>query len=355
MRVLFFTAELTEGGAERVISILSNEMVERGFDVSILKYLDSKDFYKFNDKISIDSVVKNTRSNNYLKNLKWMHKYFKLKADVIISFVATSNMLAIAANKGNNIPLIVSDRNDPSRVPSNSLIRKARDIMYKYADRVVVQTEHNKNYFYDGVKEKTVVIKNPIDMSEKVGIALKARKEKTIVSVGRLKKQKNQKLLIEAFNDLKDKYPDYKVIIYGEGDYRSELENLIETLKLIDRVLLPGMINDVADTIASANCFVLPSDYEGMPNALIEAMCIGLPCIATRVSGSDELIQDGENGLLINIGDKKALVDSIDKILGNESLAEKLGEKAKGLSSELTISKIMNQWIKLINEMVESV
>lgn len=348
MKIIFFTGEFTEGGAERVISILTNELVKKGFDIEILKYLDSENFYTVNEKVKITSVIQNTKTNNKLTNLKWMHNYFKNNSDLVISFLASWNIMALLANEGNKQPIIVADRNDPFKIPRNPLIRKIRDILYNKADYVVLQTLRNQRYFSKSTQNKSVVIPNPIDLGDKVGKALITPKENVIVNVGRLKKQKNQKMLINAFSDISKDYPDYKLVIYGEGDYRRELEKQISDLNLADRVILAGNQKDVLDKIMPAKLFVMSSDYEGMPNALIEAMCLGLPCISTKVSGTEELIVDGENGLLIDVGNKKQLTYSIIKLLGDEQTANSLSNNAAGIANKLVIEKVVDKWINVI-------
>lgn len=351
MKITFFVGEFNGGGAERVISILVNKLVERDFNIEILKYHNTENAYKTDERIVIDSVEENTNSRkSIIKNIIWMHKHFK-KTDIVISFLAPFNIIAILANLGNKTPIIVSDRNDPNRVPNNKLIRTFRDLLYKKANKVVVQTNDNKKYF-DYLKDKCVVIPNPIDMNNYAGIGLKTSKENKIVSVGRLEKQKNQLLLIDAFNEIKDRYKEYKLYIYGEGSYRTELENRIKQLNLQNRVLLPGNSNKVFDDIKDSKLFVLSSNYEGMPNALAEAMCLGIPCISTNVSGVNELIQDGQNGYIINVNDEEALINRMETLLNSVKLSESISKKAIELNDKLNVDTICDMWcelIKLIN------
>ena len=295
MKILFFIGHLNSGGAERVVSLLSNKLFDKGFDIEILTYYDRKINYSINNNIKITKVVLETKSSNIIKNMSWLKKYFNNNADLIISFLAPFNMLALLT-KGNT-PIIVADRNDPNKIPNNKLLRLLRNKIYKKANYVVVQTNNNKNYF--NYLNNVIVINNPINIGNNVGKAINTQKENKIVSVARLMPQKNQLLLIEVFNEVLKEHKDYKLIIYGEGPERSNLENKINELKLNDSVLLPGNDNDVINKILDAKVFVLPSNYEGMPNSLIEAMCIGLPVISTKVSGANELIKDKENGLLI--------------------------------------------------------
>lgn len=349
-KVLFFISSLEEGGAQRVVSILSNELVKRDFDVEILEYFNEKDFYDLDSKIKITSVIENTKSTNKKTNTKWIKKYFKNSADVIISFLAPFNMMAILANKGNDVPLIVADRNDPRKVPSNFIVRKLRDYLYTKADGVVLQTNDNLSYFNKRIQKNSVVIVNPFDIKDKNGIALTASKENVIVNVARLEKQKNQKMLIEAFNELKDELNDYRLEIYGEGNYRKELEALIKTLNLQNKVILKGEQDDILNKIKTAKLFVLSSNYEGMPNSLIEAMCIGLPVISTRVSGSNELIENENNGLLIDINNKEQLKNTIKKILNDSNYSNNLANNATKICEIVDSNVVVDKWIDFINK-----
>lgn len=350
MKIVFFVGEFSEGGAERVISILVNQMVERGFCVEIMKYFKSENFYKTNEKIKISSIEENTNTTNIIKNVLWLRKFAKKNSDVFISFLAPFNILASLALFGTKVPLIVADRNDPSKIPTNAVLRVVRNFLYRFADAVVLQTTNNKNYFDSTVKRKGVVIPNPINMDDYLGYANKQKKEDIIVSVGRLQPQKNQKMLIDVFNSIKDRYPELKLVIYGEGSYRSELEKHISELKLTDKVLLPGKEKDIFNKISSAKAFVMTSNYEGMSNALIEAMCLGLPVISTKVSGTEDLIMNGENGIVIELNDAAALEDSLTKILDDSEYSSKLADNAVNIYNTLKTDVITDRWIDLIDK-----
>lgn len=352
-RYLFFIGTLCNGGAERVVSILASRMAKQGMDVEILTYYDMPPSYEIDKRVKLSAVETLSGKKNKLANLLWLRGYFKDHAKVIISFLAPFNMMAIAANMGTKIPILVADRNDPTRVPSNPVLSKLRDFLYPFATGIVVQTEKNKGYFSKAVQKKSRVIYNPVDLKDYAGIARNLEKEKKIVTAGRLMPQKNQRMMIEAFAGLLKIHPDYELVIFGEGPGRGELEALADTLGIKDHVSLPGNVTDIYDRIKSAEIFVLSSDYEGMPNALIEAMCLGMPCISTRVSGATDLITDHENGLLTETGDREALEKAMGELVENKELAETLAENAAKLNGKLKVSEIMQQWIDFINEIAE--
>ena len=350
-RFVIFDGTLMQGGAERVISILSKKMIENGLDVQILLYHDRPIFYEIDSRVTITVVERETHTSNIIKNALWIRKFFENNADIVISFLAPFNILALLAHIGLKSKIIVADRNDPRYVPSKFVIRKLRDFLYHLADGVVLQTKHNQDYFDKVIRKKSIIIYNPINLNGKAGLALQTKKQKQIVSVGRLMPQKNQEMLLIAFAKLHKAHPDYKLIIYGEGPYRENLEKRIQELQLSECVNLPGSSKKVFDDIACAQLFVLSSNYEGMPNALIEAMCLGLPCISTRVSGATDLIKDGYNGYLVEVGNIEELSDKMEKLLADESLRIKFAKSSVSLNDDLSIDIIMKQWLKYLLQM----
>lgn len=344
-KVTFFIGTLGNGGAERVISILTWCLAEKGIPVEIVLYYDSEPFYEIHPAVKITYVERETGSRNLLRNLVWLRRYFIRNADMVISFLAQFNMLALAACFATGIPIIVADRNDPRHMPRKSFLRVARNLLYHLADTVVVQTQHNKAYFSTALQKKCKIIYNPVDLQDKKGLALRTEKKYRIVSAARLMKQKNQLMLIEAFAQIKKEFPDYSLTIYGEGPFREVLENRISELGLGDSVMLPGSVQNVFECIADADLFVLSSDFEGMPNALIEAMCLGLPVISTRVSGATDLIQNGKNGLLSDVGDTDQLADNMRRMLADAELRANCAQNALEMNDLLQVDSIVRQWI----------
>jgi len=352
MRVLFFIGEFSEGGAERVISVLSNNLVKEGYDIEILTYYKNKIFYELDNKIKVNCVEENTNTKSKIRNYTWVRKYFKNNADIIISFLAPFNMYALMANRGK--PIIVADRNDPRCMPKKAILRVLRNKLYKKANKIIVQTEHNYNYFSDDIQRKTSIIYNPVNDKLVVGKALFTNKKNKIVSVGRLTEQKNQLMLIDAFADFVKENDSYELHIYGEGEFRNVLTSRIAQLKLEDKVFLDGQSSNIYEDINDAKLFILSSNYEGMPNALLEAMCLGLPCISTKVSGATELIEDGKNGYLIEAGNKEQLADKMKEVIENKELGN-ITTNAIDVYKKLSINTITRKWEDVINEVVKNV
>lgn len=344
-RLVFFIGTLGNGGAERVVSILTRHLANTGISVELVLYYDSEPFYEIHPDVRVTYIERETQSKNLLTNLLWLRRYIKKNADLVISFLAQFNMLALVAAFATGIPVVVADRNDPRHMPMQAPLRIARNLLYHLADQVIVQTNHNKIYFSKALQKNCKIIYNPIDLGEKKGLALRTDKNRRIVSVARLMKQKNQLMLIDAFSRIKKAFPEYTLTIYGDGPFRDRLEQRIEELGLCDSVLLPGRIQNVFDCIADAELFVLSSDFEGMPNALIEAMCLGLPVVSTAVSGATDLIEDGKNGLLTPVGDTEQLTACITRMLEDAQLRQDCAEEALALNQQLCVENIISQWL----------
>ena len=349
-RITFFDGTLEKGGAERVISILSKKLAEASYDVEILLYFDRKIYYQIDKRVKITTIQGKTGTTNIIRNMLWMRSYLKGKETCLVSFLAPFNMLALVVSFGLKLPVIVADRNDPRHVPERFIIRKIRDFLYQFANRVIVQTSHNKEYFNKRLMRKIEIIYNPVDVGKTKGIGLVTKKKKKIVSVGRLMEQKNQQLLIKCFSKIKNRYPEYKLNIYGEGPERGKLEKQIHELGLDRDVILEGQVDDVFSEIANSEIFVLSSNYEGMPNALIEAMCLGLPVISTKVSGATDLIEEGINGLLVDCMDEIQLCDALQHMISDNEFRKNCAENAVDVANKLDADVILSKWIAVIEE-----
>lgn len=346
-RIGFFLGGMTRGGAERVISILSREYAKKGWDTDICVLL----FYKLDYEIDsstrfLDFTGKGeSRGKRVPYWLDSIRQYAKQqKPDVIVSFVARINALVQLACIGLNIPIVVSERIDPRYDGREMPVKILNNLFYPRAKKVVFQTRRIESYFNRRIRDNGCIILNPVSVTTR---AYEKRRKK-IVTAGRIMKQKNHRLLIESFKDIAGMYPQYELWIYGEGDLSEELTDLCKTLEIEDKVHFPGNSPDVHREMADAEIFVLSSDYEGLSNALMEAMMMGLPCISTDCSGSDEIIEDGVNGLLVPVGDKESLKKAIVKLIQDRGLRDRLGEAAEKTAEGFAVEAIMNQWMKVI-------
>ena len=354
-KVIFFCGCLQSGGAERVISILSKRFLNKFKNVEIVLYYDRDINYELASDVKVTVIQKEVKKANRINSALWFRKHVKSeKPDVVISFLAPFNIYAILSLFNSGVPIIVADRNNPRYVPGNVIVRKLRDFLYGFADGVVLQTKWNQDYFKGNVKKKSIVIYNPIMMQNHYGEAIDFAKENLIVTVGRLEKQKNQELLISAFSVFHKVHPEYKLEILGEGSYRPELEKCITEVGMQDDIMLPGNVTNVFDRIKGAKAFVLTSHYEGMPNALMEAMCLGLPIISTNIAGVTELIQNNTDGILID-SDAGQLADALEKIVSDDGLARKLSENAAKKRELFDLEEICDKWYNYIGQVIDGI
>ena len=342
MKILAVITGMQSGGAERVMATLCNEFVkENKVRLAIIK--EPKSDYFLSPKIEI--VSGKVKNKNLLKSINFIKQQIEdWKPDIVLSFMTKSNIVALFSKQLSRYkaPVAIAERANPYYTKGLlSLIRKK---LYQKADGCVFQTKWAQEYYTNILKCKSIIIRNPLTPDFKVEKYNGPRKQK-IVCTARLSKEKNQKLLINAFSIIKDKYPNYTVEIYGEGPLREELQNQIETLKLQKSVFLMGRKNNIQEHIKDAEIFVLPSNSEGMPNALLEAMALGLACIATDcpIGGPAIIINDNENGILIPMEDVETLAKKIEELINNKEKAKKLCEKARKVINDYETVKVCKE------------
>lgn len=342
---------LGQGGAERVVSIISESFLEYFSEVEIVLWKSNIISYNMNPKIIIIDISKIAKTNNLIHKMFWFRKYLiKNDNSIVLSFLTTYNMIVIVSSLFLKNKVFVADRSNPWRVPNNCLLRKLRNICYYFANGLIVQNETNKKYFPQLLQGRLSIIPNPIFISDDdVGIGVTSKKNKEIVAVGRLISVKNHQLLIRAFAVFYETHNDYKLLIYGEGEKRDELQRVITDLGMDEVITLCGNVTDIHLRIKSAEIFVHTSLFEGMPNALIEAMAIGLPVITTRFNGVDEIVENGVDGLILPSNDKEALTNMLDYLINNRGLRTALAMNAIRVYDKLNKEGIIALWIKVLN------
>ncbi len=341
-KIAFVIGTMRRGGAERVISILANHFCKKGWNVDIILLMNNQVGYELDEKIRIVDL---SESGSYFKATpKWLKKirnYIKAEnPDRIVSFVGRINVLVLTAKLGLKVRTIVSERNDPKHDGRGKAITAYTNIIYKTADAIVYQTEYEKSCFSDSLDGKGYIIPNPVSVTAHRSETVQNK----VVTAGRLLPQKNQALLIDAVAKLRKEYPDISLYIYGDGILRAELEEKVKSLDLSGNVFLPGNVVDLHERIADAHVFAMSSEFEGLSNALIEAMMIGLPCITTDYPGANELIHDGENGLMVPCGDVNEMANAIKRIISSDALCMALRQEAKIASAQYSFNEVLSQW-----------
>ena len=354
MKILFIVPSLARGGAERVVVRLSKELSKEN-EVDILIYRNRIEYevprsanvhVLQTEGISMLSRMKNTfiRTKEIRKLLSERHY------DVVVSFLG--NLPPILSGRR----VIVSVRNNPLKFPLLAKLQLYTFYHFPNVVKVVAVSEKlseilRKNFFL----EKSVCIPNPIDLEEveeKIKAVPPPFDFPYILSVGRLHPQKNFQLLIKAYarSGLRRKY---RLVILGEGNERAKLQKLISKLSLEGKVLLPGKVSNPYIYMRHAKFFVLSSDYEGFPNALIEALACGTPVIATRCdTGPEEIIQQEKNGLLVPVRDEEALANAMERLDGDQGLYTRCKNYSRESIRKFDIKIITQKWISLFEEVI---
>ena len=358
-KIVFVIPRMGGGGSERVISILANYYASEHYSVHIIQLINSESFYPLDKQITLSGMNISIRRKNriiskwdqlrfFLKSLLFIkNEIDNLQPNVIISFMRqTCIIMYLLKCFGMKTRLILSERNDPT--VQNIFIRLLMNKIYKKCDVFVCQTQKVADYF--NIIDHTVVIPNPIE-TKNLPNKYTGKRRKVIVSVGRLDKQKNFSLLIHSFDIISVFYPDYILEIYGEGPLRNKLQRLIDRRELKDRIFLMGAYHDILEQIKDATFFILSSNYEGFPNALIEAMAIGLPVISTNFyTGSAQELIGNLNGILVPINDRKAMSTAMCKLLNNKKLREIMSIENIKIAEIYSDTNIINEWKKIIEK-----
>ena len=362
MNIFFFITSLGGGGAERVISDLANNMVQRGCSVDIVVLRGDQKQYELVPDIRIKYLqpeyYKIPKSRFYRLNeiskvrsfLKGLHK-----DDLLVSFLELPMAYSLVFRNIVKSKLIICERSNPTRY--SKAYQRLFHYLSKRANGCACQTQGVANWYTNFVGDKCLIKVIPNAISDKLGeVELKKNPIPKIVTAGRLVPVKNHILLLDAFAVVHNTIPDSKLVIYGEGPLRQVLEDKVMSMGLAESVFFPGFSQNVVDSIKDASVFVLTSDYEGMPNALVEAMAIGLPCVSTDYDGGGvhDLIDNNVNGMIVPCNDKDSLAWTIISILNDKEMADRIGENARLIRNKLNHELICQQWYDLFHKVIDN-
>ncbi len=349
MKIIIVIGNLIGGGSERAVCLLASQLARDGHETTILSISNNNGAYPLNDLVK---VIKLPKYGNFFKDLfvrsLTLRKMFKrIDPDAIISFTTQKNVCVLLASFFLKYKVIISERNDPNSDPSNRLLRFLRKVTYWKSNGFVFQTEQAQRFFSKRIQHRSCVIPNAIDLSHIT--VFRGTRKKRIVTVGRLDKQKNQIMAIDAFQ-IASLGEQFVFDIYGEGPYRSVLEKYIES-KNIKNVELKGFTDNVVECINDAAVFVLSSDYEGISNALLEALAVGVPCVSTDhpIGGARILIKDGYNGFLVPVGSASVLAEKMRELACNTTLQDTFSKNSiEYIANNFSVEKITQQWEEYI-------
>ena len=361
MRITLIIYSLGAGGAERVLSIMANYWAARGWTINLLTLVDSREsaFYELHPAVAvralgIDRVSTNPAQAvlNNLTRLLALRRAIKTTApDAVISFMDRTNVLVLAAMLGTKTPIVVAERNDPGQRSIGKSWTLLRRRLYPRAAQIVTQTENARQYFAPNVRRRSRVIPNPMRPVPATGST--QDRQKVVIAVGRLEKQKGFDLLLQAFAGIATQHPQWSLEIWGEGTLRAALETQTRALNLENRVRLPGRTQRLFEQMQQSQIFVLSSRYEGFPNVLGEAMACGLAAVSFDCpSGPREIIRDGVDGVLVPPNDVAALAAALSALMNDEPRRVELAARAPEVVARFSEDKVMALWETVVREVI---
>lgn len=352
MNILFFAGRIIYGGGEKVRNWLAKELVKAGHHVYYASPKVDEAYMTAINKVRLNGVVevveypfhiKKKQPVKYCKAITSLYKDNNI--DLLIIFGGSLVEQVIARRLG--VKILLSERfyNGFRPLPSRVL----KHLQYRIADGYVFQTPEATRMYNRRATRIGTVIANPIIDQLPDPQFDNLRKE--IVNTGRLCNQKDQATLIRAFNIFHKQHPDYKLIIYGSGEYKEKLLALIEELGLTDCAQIISGKTDISQRINGASIFVLSSKAEGMPNALIEAMSMGVLSISTDCPayGSRMLVENNVNAVLVPIGDVKKMAEEMSRLISDKPLADRIRHNAVAIRERLEPEKTAKAWGDYIN------
>lgn len=356
--LMFYINAIHDGGAERVILQLAKRFAMAGYrSILVTSFVDSWE-YPVPEGVERISLEQRQEEQSRLKrNLSRIVKLRRLikkdRPTALISFMAEPNFRAIVASAFLPVKTLVSVRNDPEREYAGRLGRLVGKLLLPLADACVFQTEQAKAWFPQRLQRKSRVIMNQVD--DRFFNSAGQDPEGYVMTAGRLTEQKNQAMLIRAFASIAGE-TERELRIYGEGELRAEMESLITSLKMEGRIRLMGASDDMPGVLSGAGLFVLPSNYEGMPNALLEAMAAGLCCLATACpcGGPETVIDNGTEGRLVPVGDEKALAEAMKELLADREKRLEMGRKARARAESFRPEAVFEQWRQYLEKVTEA-
>jgi GalNAc-alpha-(1->4)-GalNAc-alpha-(1->3)-diNAcBac-PP-undecaprenol alpha-1,4-N-acetyl-D-galactosaminyltransferase len=364
MRITLITSSLRAGGAERVLSLMGNYWAAQGWAVTLLtlNHAHERPFYELHPALShtalgiaapssdpLRALANNTRRLGVLRTA--IHNS---QPEAVISFMDRPNTLTLLAMVGTRLPILISERNDPHQRKLSTSWAMLRQLSYRRANRLIVQTRGALTYFPHRLQQRATIIPNPVLLPPGAEYPPPTRGAgKMLLAMGRLHEQKGFDQLLAAFARIAPHHPQWSLTIWGEGELRPQLEAQVMQWGLSERVRLPGTTKRPGQAMRQADLFVLSSRYEGFPNVLGEAMACGLPVVSFDCpSGPNELIREGIDGALVPPGDTVALARTLDRLMTSEGTRQRMAERAPEVLERFAITKVMHTWETLIQQLI---
>jgi GalNAc-alpha-(1->4)-GalNAc-alpha-(1->3)-diNAcBac-PP-undecaprenol alpha-1,4-N-acetyl-D-galactosaminyltransferase len=357
-RLTLVVPSLGFGGAQRVVAQMAGHWAARGDAVTVIT-LSGADCDAFPLAAAVQRIALDLTADSHgpieaithnISRVRRLRQAIKTSAcETLISFTDRTNVLALLACRPLGVDTVIAERSNPSKNETSRAWNWLRRRTYPSARALVVQTERVRREMATVMRGGPIyVIPNAVEIPtdfDPPAAAGSVGGPKWIIAAGRLSREKGYDLLIDAFSRVASRHPNWSLKILGEGPARAELEELIRSRGLSGRVLLPGWENQPTSEFRRADLFVLPSRYEGFPNALLEAMAAGLPAISFDCDfGPAEIIRDGTDGILVPSENVAALAEAIERAIGDEALRQRLGSEAARVVDRFSEARYFERW-----------
>ena len=362
-KVMFHIHSLGHGGSEHVVVTLAAEMIRLGIDVVIATTATFAEEYPLPEgvkRIDVGTTDKeqelSSSKQRKLRQERLHRALLSERPDVLYSLCRGANYRAVLAATGTGVPVIISVRSDPKVDYGSFVHRHYSRYLYRKAGGAIFQTTGARDFFPAYIAEKSTVLLNPIS-GDFLDSEICEKRRNAIVAVGRFHRSKDYMTLVKAFERVQKKYPEMTLEIYGDDSGDNTIHQVREWIRshhLTERILFMGNRRDVGERIRDAACYVLSSRFEGMPNALMEAMALGLPVVATdcESGGVKALIEDGTNGLLTHVGDDAEMAAAIGKMLEYPKEAERVAREAMKIRGKAGVSQVTQEWLAYAKKVI---
>lgn len=366
MKLLLFIHSLGAGGAERVMVTMANHWSARGWEV-VLVTLAPRGADRYDAAPAVRRIALNLAGDSRgvmaavaanLSRIRALRAILRVeRPDVALSMLTACNvLLALAGRTDRRMLLVGSERVHPPRMPLGRAWRWLRAWAYSRLDVIVVQTQETAAWMRTHTRARRLaVIPNaiawplPSGAPHRAPSAVGTPGRRRLLAMGRLGAQKRFDLLIAVFAQLALRFPEWELVILGEGPDRAALERQVRDAGLAGVVFLPGHVGNPGEWYAGADLFALTSDFEGFPNALGEAMAQGLPVVSTDCdTGPRDLIRHEVDGLLVPAGDGPALGAALARLMGDEKERARLARRAVEVRERFSMERVATLWDEIL-------
>ncbi len=351
---------LSGGGAERVAADLSAYWVQRGYQVTLVTQADaSTDVYSLHPAVTRHALgtaaFSTGRLSAIIANLRRVWALRRLikreRPTIVLGMMTTASVLAIVAARGQPCRVIATEHTHPPSQELPEMWLRLRRWAYPQASAVVALTSGTAAWLREHVPGSQVtVIPNavrwPLDRAEPLLPPPPRNGRLRLLAAGRLHPHKGFDLLIRAFHAVARQFPDWDLVILGEGDCRDALQSQIDEAGLAARVSMPGRVGNVGDWYAQSDLYVLSSRVEGLSNTLLEAMASGLAPVAFDCeTGPREIVRNGIDGVLVHPPeDDEALAAHLSDMMARRAQREAYARRAVDVRDRFSTTRVMALW-----------